>query len=108
MRTPNGIECVYFYGNYFRGKSEEECRLIGRQKAPKNWAPDLCLTCPIPGILRANACKNLSFTPTVRKKWLLGKRHVSVVAFCSKSNAIVSIPQVGCGFCHPVEEIQKD
>lgn len=108
MRTPNGIECVYFYGNYFRGKSEEECRLIGRQKAPKNWTPDLCLACPVPGILRANACKNLSFTPTIGKKWFLGKRRVSVVAFCSKSNTIVRTPQVGCGLCHPLEEIQKD
>jgi hypothetical protein len=108
MRTPSGIECAFFYGNYFRGKSDEECRLIGKQKAPNNWTPDLCLTCPIPGILRANACKNLSFTPLVGKKWLLGKRQVTVTAFCSKSNAIVKTPQVGCGLCHPLDEINND
>jgi len=112
MRTPSGIECAYFYGNYFRGKSDEECRLIGRQKAPNNWTPDLCLTCPIPGILRANACKYMSFSPIIRKKWVLGKRQVNgqvnVVSYCSKSATIVKTPHVGCGSCHPLEEILKD
>ena len=108
MRTPSGIECAYFYGNYFRGKSDEECRLIGRNKAPNNWTPDLCLNCPMPGILRANACKFMSFTPTISKKWFLGKRQVKVISYCSKSKTIVTTPHVGCGLCHPVEEILKD
>jgi len=108
MRTPSGIECAYFYGNYFRGKSDEECRLIGKQKAPNNWTPDLCLTCPIPGILRANACKNMSFTPKISKNWFLGKRHVTIASYCSKSNSIVKSPHVGCGMCHPFGEILDD
>ena len=41
MRTPAGFECKYFYGNYFRGRNEEECRLIGNTPPPHNWTPDL-------------------------------------------------------------------
>lgn len=108
MRTPYGIECAYFYGNYFRGKSDEECRLIGRHKAPNNWTSDLCLTCPVPGILRANACQYMTFTPSISKKWFLGKRQVTVVSICSKSKTIVKTPHVGCGLCHPLEEILKN
>ena len=29
MKTPAGKECKYFYGNYYRGAHQEECRLIG-------------------------------------------------------------------------------
>jgi hypothetical protein len=61
MRTPFGSECPFFYGNYFRGKSDEECRLIGNRPPPDNWTPDLCKSCPVPAILRANACKNMSY-----------------------------------------------
>jgi hydrogenase-4 component F len=59
MKTPAGTECRYFYGNYFRGRQKEECRLIGVVQSPHNWTSDLCKTCPVPGILRANACPNL-------------------------------------------------
>ena len=29
MKTPAGTECKYFYGDYYRGRNHEECRLLG-------------------------------------------------------------------------------
>ena len=57
MRTPAGTECPYFYGDYFRGRNVEECRLL--KAAGQRWTRDLCKTCPVPGIARANACEFL-------------------------------------------------
>ena len=107
MRTPFGIECPFFYGNYFRGKSEEECRLIGHHPPPNNWTRDLCQECPVPAILRANACKNMTLTPAITRKFVIGKRRVEIKAYCSLAKADVKIPQVGCGLCHPLGEIQS-
>ncbi len=52
MKTPAGSECKYFYGDYYRGRDHEECRLLGAQ-----WKPALCRTCPVPAIEMANACE---------------------------------------------------
>ena len=30
MRTPAGTECPYYYADYYRGRSKQECRLIDR------------------------------------------------------------------------------
>ena len=35
MRTPAGKECKYFYGNYFRGRKTEECRLL--RESAQSW-----------------------------------------------------------------------
>ncbi len=102
MRTPAGVECPYFYGDYYRGKNIEECRLLGKQPPPNNWTPDLCASCPVPGIKRANSCEFMQLTPTIKKKFGLFKRYVSVKAFCIKSGKSVAEPHVGCGLCHPL------
>lgn len=102
MRTPSGIECRFFYGNYFRGKSQEECRLIGKTPPPLNWTADLCKTCPVPGIIRANACPNLNLVAKVRRTIFFLPRRVQVSAFCTKSKQSVSEPEIGCGQCHPL------
>ena len=52
MKTPAGTECKYFYGDYYRGRDLEECRLLGAV-----WTRDLCRTCPVPSIGMANACE---------------------------------------------------
>ena len=106
MKTPFGSECPYFYGNYFRGKSDEECRLIGNRPPPNNWSQDLCKTCPVPGIRRANACQNMSLTAKITRFMGIGKRKVEVTAFCSKAQAVVQTPEIGCGLCHPLEDIE--
>jgi hypothetical protein len=108
MRTPAGIECSFFYGDYFRGKNVEECRLIGIQPAPKNWTPDLCSSCPVPAIIRANACPNMTLVLSFKKGFSLKKRRLIVTAYCTKSNKVVDVPQIGCGICHTVFEIKED
>ena len=108
MRTPAGKECRYFYGNYFRGRSQEECRLIGSTPRPHHWTPDLCKTCPVPGILQANACTNMVLDGKVRRGFLSIGRQVAVTANCTLSKQFVKEPHVGCGQCHPLPEIFKE
>ena len=102
MRTPAGTECPYFYGDYYRGKSVEECRLIGNVPPPHNWTRDLCGVCPVPRISRANACEFMILTPTIHRGVMgIGKK-VSISAYCRKANADVKVPEIGCGICHPI------
>ncbi len=102
MRTPSGIDCPFFYGDYYRGKNVEECRLIGNKPSPHNWTPDLCATCPVPAIKRANACENMQLTPEIVRKFPFLKRSVKITAYCTKSQSLVTVPQIGCGQCHPI------
>jgi hypothetical protein len=99
MKTPAGRECPHFYGDYFRGKNVEECRLLKLQN--QQWSPDLCKTCPVPEIARANSCKYMKLQVSVaRPLAALFQRRVQVQAFCEKVNQNVAEPQVGCGECH--------
>ena len=99
MKTPAGIECPYFYGDYYRGRNHEECRLL--KTNGERWTPDLCRTCPVPEISRANACEFLQLKPIVgRPMAALFQRRVQISAFCEKSKRNVSEPQIGCGECH--------
>lgn len=102
MRTPAGVDCRYFYGDYFRGKNHEECRLIGDAPPPGDWNPSLCFTCPVPAILRANACEFMELQGQVKRFLGVFKKQVVVSAYCTKSNQKVTEPQVGCGQCHPL------
>lgn len=101
MRTPVGFECPYFYGNYYRGRHEEECRLIGSVPPPHNWTPDLCKTCPVPAIHRANACQNMVLHAEVGSLFLGLRKRVKISAYCVKSERNVTEPEIGCGLCHP-------
>ncbi len=101
MRTPAGRECRYFYGNYFRGRQQEECRLLADSRPPQPWTPDLCATCPVPDILQANACEHLVLHARVARGFLGLRRRVEVTAYCLKSRQAVAEPRVGCGQCHP-------
>ena len=102
MRTPAGFDCIYFFGDYYRGRSREECRLIGKHPRPNQWKPSLCKTCPVPGILRANACRFMSLQAHVEELFLGLVRRVKVSAYCSESQSIVTEPHLGCGQCHPL------
>ncbi len=100
MRTPAGFECSYFYGDYYRGREREECRLL------ESWSADLCQTCPVPEILRANACKHMRLDAEVTRSFFdLFQRRVKVSAFCEKTNRSVAKPEIGCGECHPLPPI---
>ena len=59
MRTPAGKDCTFFFGDYHRGRNEEECRLL--KSNDLEWTPDLCSNCPLPEIQLANACEYMQF-----------------------------------------------
>ncbi len=101
MRTPTGIDCPYFYGDYFRGRSVEECRLL--KAANQTWTADLCKTCPVPAVARANACENLQLRAKVARPFHAAfMRRVQISAYCHKSRRDVPEPHIGCGECHPL------
>jgi len=108
MRTPAGSECKYFFGDYYRGKNREECRLLGEPNQVGSWSPDLCKTCPVPGIIRANACENLVLHGQVVKSLMTGfRRRVIVAAYCLKTEEPVREPHVGCGLCHTLPPVYQ-
>ena len=99
MKTPAGKECPHFYGDYFRGRSLEECRLL--KAAGQNWTRDLFGTCPVPAISQANACEFMQLRATISRPLSAAfMRRVQVQTFCEKSNKRVKEPHVGCGECH--------
>ena len=99
MKTPAGKECPYFYGDYYRGRNVQECRLL--KPAGLRWTPDLCKTCPVPGIARANACEFLKLNPSIeRPLGAMFQRRVKISAYCEKVKQNVSEPHIGCGECH--------
>lgn len=100
MLTPAGNECRYYYADYFRGRERQECRLLDQNPVSEAWRPELCKGCPVPGILRANACPNLVLEAIVVKRFFGLRRDVVVDAVCSKHLVAVSEPHVGCGHCH--------
>jgi hypothetical protein len=100
MRTPAGKECSYFYGNYFRGRSQEECRLLGSNNPPIIWKRELCNTCPVPGIQLANTCPYMVLKPKLVRKIPFGKQEVRVQTFCRKTERSGFDPHIGCGECH--------
>jgi hypothetical protein len=100
MITPAGQECRYYYEDYHRGRERQECRLIDQNPQSEPWRPSLCQGCPVPGILRANACPHLVLEGRVERRLLGLSRKVAVTAVCSKYLVDVPEPHVGCGHCH--------
>ena len=98
MRTPAGTECRFYYEDFMRGRTTQECRLIASNPDSRAWHPNLCKTCPVPAILRANGCRNMSLEAWVGNRWLV-LRQVRLRAYCSVSQQEVTEPMVGCGRC---------
>jgi hypothetical protein len=105
MQTPAGQECQYFYGDYYRGRNREECRLLAASSPSSNWSSDLCFTCPVPGIIQANACQSMELNGTVHRPFPFIKRRVKITAYCTKCQCDVAEPHVGCGQCHILPSI---
>lgn len=99
MITPAGKECTFFYGDYFRGRENEECRLL--EPAGLEWTPVLCNTCPMPEIFQANGCENMRFSPEIKKPLFFMKPQVIISTSCVKCECEVEEPEIGCGLCHP-------
>lgn len=102
MRTPAGKECQYFYGDYYRGRDHEECRLLQSASPPLPWRSEMCFTCPVPGILRANACAHMHLVPRLERPFPFIRRKVAVSAECDQSGRSGFDPHIGCGQCHPL------
>jgi hypothetical protein len=104
MRTPYGQECRFFFGDYYRGRNIEDCRLIDDNASKKNWSTKICKSCPVPDILQANACKHMQLSGDIKKDFGFIKR-MNVIAYCAKSKTKVKEPHIGCGNCHPLPDI---
>lgn len=99
MITPAGEECRFYYQDYHRGHSEQECRLIRGNSQSPSWQPKDCFNCPVPGILRANNNPDLVLEGTVARGLFGINRRVEVKAFCSRHLVDVERPEVGCPQC---------
>ncbi len=99
MKTPAGKECRFYYEDFYRGNSEQECRLVQSNKRSPQWKPRDCYNCRAPEILLANNNPNLVLEGMVRKGLLGLNRRVEIKAFCSKHLVDVDKPEVGCPHC---------
>ena len=69
----------------------------------ETWTADLCRTCPVPGIVRANACEFMQLKAKVgRPIDAAFQKRVQVSAYCDKTGRSVKEPHIGCGDCHPL------
>lgn len=108
MLTPTGKECRYFYGDYFRGRNVEECRLLQSASPEIEWKPDYCFTCPVPDILLANACSSMELEPRLARMFPFGKKTVKVKSYCKKTLREGFDPHIGCGECHILPEVYTE
>ena len=99
MQTPYGAECKFYYADFHRGRSTQECRLP-QQDSTDKWRPDLCRSCPAPRILLANACQHLVLVGQIDPGFLGLNRKMKVLASCRKIEGPVDEPAIGCGHCH--------
>ena len=86
MRTPAGQECPYYYEDFARGRSIQECRLVEGNPKSAPWRPKDCARCPVPDILRANASPDLHLTLTIKPVLLGFVRQMQVEARCDRHN----------------------
>jgi hypothetical protein len=105
MKNPAGIECQYFFGDYFRGKNKEECRLLKSANPALDWEPKFCENCPVPAIRRANSCGDMQLKPSVKRLLPLMPKRVQVEAYCRKTLQDVAEPHIGCGQCHQLPDV---
>lgn len=103
MRIPDGRECPHYYIDVHRWHTgQEECRLLAGTEDAERWTSDLCATCPVPDIRRANACPNMTLHARIGRRGLRfwERPRVLITATCSEVQGPVKDPYVGCGQCH--------
>lgn len=99
MITPTGKECRFYYQDFHRGHSAQECRLVEQNQSSDPWKPEDCEACPVPGILLANNSSHLVLEATVKKGIMGLNRKLKVRASCSRHLIDVSEPHIGCLKC---------
>ncbi len=90
--TRHPVNCRYFYGDYFRGKNIEACRLL--EASPQNqrpWRRKLCDSCPVPELLIASTSRDLMLEAEVKRKFLREQVEVTF-AVCTKHMLELSDP----------------
>lgn len=99
MRTPDGQDCQFYYEDFHRGRSVQECRA---QKSPDSahWQPKDCAKCAVPKILLANASPNLVLEISIRRGILGFGGGVKIKAHCRKHGILVENPYTGCPQCN--------
>jgi hypothetical protein len=102
MKTPAGKQCRYYYEDFNRGRSLQECRAARQPEAGQSlpWQPKDCSQCPVPDILNANASADLSIEVVIRPRLLGLGRGLMVNAWCTKHDVAISDPFVGCERCN--------
>ena len=76
---PKPVNCLYFHGDYHRGKNQETCRLL--DSSPENqraWKRKHCDTCPVPELLITSNSRDLALEAEVKRKFF---REEVVVTF---------------------------
>lgn len=82
--TQGPVDCRYFFGDYFRGKNREACRLIeANHNNERPWRRPLCNSCPVPHLLRTSNSPNLLLEAEVKRKFLRDVVEVTF-AICGK------------------------
>ena len=66
MKTTYGKECRFFYGDYYRGRNFEECRLL-TDSDKHQWELIFCKNCPVPGILINNGCQYMVLSGKMKR-----------------------------------------
>ena len=100
---PEPFNCKYFYGDYFRGKNHEECRLLDAN--PDNvrpWRRKLCDSCPVPGVLQATDCRGLALEAEVRRRFLRDRVEITL-AVCTEHMLELDDP-THCPLCASTED----
>lgn len=103
MRVPDGRECPYYDGGYYRrAAAKERCHLLDGKPDARHWASVLCRHCRAPDIHRANGCATMILHARVGgvgwRFWEIRRMHIW--ATCTRSGAVVEDPFRGCGLCH--------
>jgi hypothetical protein len=81
---PKPVNCRYFYGDYFRGKEVEECRLLAANaKNQRPWRRSLCDSCPVPEVVISSNCRHLLLEAEVGRAWLRDRVQITFAA-CQK------------------------
>lgn len=99
MRTPAGKDCRFYYQDFHRGHSTQECRLLKANPRSPEWRPMDCDLCAVPEILLANGSPDLVLQAAVKKGFLGFNRRLEITAFCSRHAVDVERPQIGCPQC---------
>ncbi len=101
------VNCRYFYGDYYRGKEKEECRLLAA--SPDNqrpWKRGHCNSCPVPGVLIASNCRDLALEAKIERKFLREQVEITF-AVCTRHMLELTDP-LHCPQCAAEENAEEN